>query len=577
VTTVMAYESKIFSIDPDIEKRIHPDALRVLMNWEKLELSTLQAEVAADDIDEHLKDDEKAEFKRCVGRIGEILKTCMDVGNKVPLYDVYIGDIFLKNGIISDFQRISLLPLFFLKLLLEKVCSRKLEKERREAEEAREKKRREEEQERERIAKAEEERKEKERQEEAERERAEHDAKWHEGFKALGEGLWDAAERYLGENECHKFHNAVIEAIELHIKTGGKCEKWELPFDYRWYRDEIKVKKAKEKAKGDAENQAASFNQGLNHFTEKLKGSLSSKQNTARYFNKSYRLATDNLYECLSPEQKDKLMDIVHKIAEPRLQQLVPEAYRNFVSWENFHYYRFHPIADYIFEGVPCLSFSFEVEAVAESEIQLIPSQRVFGDCSFNLPVINNEGYSGVLQKPKFLGYFYQHFGSKFLPAIRWQIIPLTIVTAIIQRKMVVKDAQIVEMLDAETTFELEKFEDIITIPAVFRDWLRKIGGLEGMAEDGVISNQVLQLISEATPQLAPAPMEQTTTSEQPPDFTKEQFIKKLTGLGYPEAHAEILSEKIPKGLGLDGAVRWALREYQRIIAENPTFRSYHD
>lgn len=407
----MAYESKIFSIDPEAEKRIHPEALKVLTNWEKFELLMLQAEITGADINEYLEDNDKAEFQHCVNQLWEGLKTCMDVGDKVPLYDVYIGDIFLKNGIISDFQRTSLLPLFSLKLLLKKASDQKLkkvrEKERREAEEAREKQKKEEEQERQRIAKAEEERKKKERQEEAERERAELAAKRHEGFEILGKGLWGEAKRYLDENGCQKFHDAVVEAIDLHVKTGGKYKELELPFDYRWYRDEIKVAKAKEQAAINAQIQAVRFNQGLKHFTEKLKASLPSKQNTAKYFNKDIRPSTGDLYECLSPEQQDKLMDIVRKVAEPRLQQLIPEVYRDFVSWKNPHYYQLRPIADYVFEGVPCLAVSFVVEAVVESEIQLIPSQRVFGDLRFNLPVINNEGCGAVLQEPKFLGYFY--------------------------------------------------------------------------------------------------------------------------------------------------------------------------
>jgi len=572
----MAYESKIFYIDPAIEKRIHPEAFKVLTNWEKFDLLMLQAELTAADIDEHLEDNEKAKFQRCMNQIWEGLESCMDVGDGVTLYDVYIGDIFLKKGIISQFQRTSLLPLCSIKLLLEKAWRQKLEKGKQEAEQAREEKRREEEKERQEAAKAEEERRKKEEKAEAQRKKKESEQKWHEGFKVLGEDLWDAAEHYLDKRECDKFRNAVIEAIELHVKTGGKYEEWELPFEYRWYRDNIKSKKAKEQVKVDAENQAARFNQGLNHFTEKLKASLSSKQNTAKYFNKDIRLPTGDLYECLSPEQQDKLMDIVRKVAEPRLQQLIPEAYRDFVPWENFHYYRFHPVADYVFDGVPCLAFSFEVEAVVESEIQLIPGQRAFRGYLFNIhAVITSEGCRTALQKPKLLGYLYQHLSLVELPLMFWQTIPLNLLEGLMHGEIVPQGTKVIEASEVEITYEVKGFDDLVTIPAVFRAWLGEMQGFEGMVTAGVISNQTARIIIEQTPELKSAPIEETAATEQPTGFTKEEFIEKLTGLGYPEAHAELLSKKIPEGLDLDEAVRWALREYQRIIAENPTSGSY--
>ena len=135
---VLLNKSKLFHIDPVVEKRIHPEALKLLTDWENLELLILPTKLTATDAYGYLNDNERAEFKSRIDQIGEGLKPCMDVGDKVPLYDVYIGDILLKNGIISDFRRTSREPLFSLKSLLEKASKRKLEKQRREAEEARE-------------------------------------------------------------------------------------------------------------------------------------------------------------------------------------------------------------------------------------------------------------------------------------------------------------------------------------------------------------------------------------------------------------------------------------------------------
>ena len=142
----------ILALYPDDEKRIHPEALSVLTNWEKYELPVLQTELTAADIGEYLEGSERVEFHRCVNQIWEGLKTCTDVEDGVTLYDVYLGDTFIKRGIISEFQRTSFVPLSSLKLLLRRACDQKLRKtreaERREREEATEKQRREEEQER---------------------------------------------------------------------------------------------------------------------------------------------------------------------------------------------------------------------------------------------------------------------------------------------------------------------------------------------------------------------------------------------------------------------------------------------
>lgn len=530
----MTHTSPLFHIDPEFEKRIHPYALGRFRNWqdeverEVPQLAELTDSEIDADIEKHLTEDEQAEAKACWKEITDWLVSCTDPEKTVSTYSLPQ----YNTWIIRTMSRF--------KQLIRTVYQQK------------------------------------EAEEEAERERAERDAKWHEGFEVLGNGLWEEAKHYLGERERDKFHNAVIEAIELHIETGGKYEEWELPFDYRWYKEKIKNEKAKEQAKLRAKTQAVSFNQELNHFTEKFKASLSSKQNTAKYFNKDIRLSTGDLYECLSPEQQDKLMDIVRKVAEPRLQQLIPEAHRDFVSWENSHYYRLRPIADYVFEDIPCLAFSFVVEAVLESEIQLIPSQKVFGDFSFDLPVINYEGYRAVLQKPEFLGYFYQYLSPIELPSIPWQTIPLNLLTSLTQGKIVPQGAKVIVASEAEVIYKVEKFDKLIDIPASFQACLEEMQGFEGMVTAGVIGNQTARIIIEQTLELKSAPIQETAATEQPPDFTKEQFIEKLTGLGVPEAHAKILSEKIPEGLGLDGAVRWALREYQRIVAENTTFESYY-
>jgi hypothetical protein len=558
---MMAYESKIFSIDPAIEKRIHPEALKVLTNWEKFELSTLQAEVTAADIDEHLEDNERAEFKRCVDRIWEGLKTCVDVGDKVPLYDVYVGDIFLKKGVISEFQRTSLLPLFSIKLLLEEACRQKLEKERREAEQAREKKRREEKQERQEAAKAEEERRKKEEEAEAQRKKKEAEQKWHEGFKVLGEDLWDAAEHYLDDRECDKFRNAVLEAIELHVKTGGKYEEWELPFDYRWYREKIKAEIAREQAKSDAHNQARSFNGSLCKAIEVLKTKLHThKQNTDKYFLKDNQFPKQDLTPCLLPDQRKELLEEIEHMAQGELKALVPEVYLDFISWQNTYYYRIRPIADYTFEGVACLAFYFKVEAVVESQIQLIPCQRVFRGYRFNLPVINNEGYRAILQKPKFLGYLYQHFSPIELPSIPWQTIPLDLLTGLMQGEIVPQGTKVIEASEVEVIYEVDKFDDLVDVPASFQACLGEMQGFEGMVTAGVISNQTFRIIREQTTELSVTSIEDSAALEQQLGYTKEEFINKANEWGYPKQYAEILYAKASPDLPLEEALTQALQ-----------------
>ena len=563
----MAYESKIFSIDPEAEKRIHPEALKVLTNWEKFELLMLQAEITAADIDGYLEDNEKAELQRCVNQIWEGLKTCMDIGDKVTLYDVYIGDIFLKNGIISDFQRTSRFPLFSLKSLLEKACGRKLEKERREAEEAREKKRREEEQERQEAAKAEEERKRQIEKAEQERKKKEEEERWHAAYRALNVPHADA-EKYLEPEDLHRFIESIAGAVRAYMDKGESYTDDSRANDYLFYCDVIKRRKDKEQRKLAAAESARLFSYSLNEKINKLKASLYlTKRSPTKYFGKDSRYTGQRFYDLLSPDERKDIFDTVQTMVKQELDELVSGELSNFIGWKHTQYYRLLPTVDYVLDEIPCLDFSFDTEIVVEAEIWLKPSQKTFGGYVFDLPVIEENNYPVRLQEPKFLGYYYVHFAASKLPSTFWQRIPLLLIASLSRGETEPPGVTILEASQSAITYRIKNFEKEVIIPAIFIDFLKAAGGIEGMM--GIMTQEVADIVQRKLTEVGATPVKQTSESTQPGSYSNEEFISRMAELSYSKKDSEILLQHIPRDLGLDEALKWSSEHYRETIVES--------
>ena len=566
---MMAYESKIFSIDPEVEKRIHPEALRVLTNWEKFELLMLQAEITAADIHGYLKDNEKVELQRCVSQIWEGLKTCMDIRDKVTPYDVYIGDIFLKNGIISDFQRTSRFPLFSIKSLLEKACGRRLENERREAEEAREKKRREEEQERQEAAKAEEERKRQIEKAEQERKKNEEEERWRTALEAVNPPT-DDARRYLDRpGEYDEFIQAVLKAVRACIEKGEDYLNDSRAFDYHWCLTKIHDRKEKERRHIAAKLEARQYNQRLNKGKTRLKALLCPNQKDLKsYFEKEIkdrRYIGENFKQFLSSEEEQAFDKTIVDIATRRLGKLVSNDRRRFIDREYYRCFFLLPSAEYSFVGVPCIDFIFDVFVVVETRVWLKPGQKTFGGYAFNLPWREEKGYSVLLQEPEFLGYDYIVLTPEDLGGyVPWENIPLVLIKGLMNGELQPAGTTVLAASEARTTYKIKGFEGEATIPDSFANYLKEIGGIDQMVSIGIIGKKVANVIEKTFTQ--PETKEKTPLlpDKQGTGYEDKDLLSSLTELGIPFKETESLLPLIPKNLALPEAIKFALQKHMK-------------
>jgi len=537
----------------------------------------LPTKLTATDAYGHLNDNERTEFKSCIDQIAEGLKTCMDIGDKVPLYDVHFGDVFFQRGIISEFRRKSWFPLFSLKLLLEKACSRKLEKERREVEEAREKKRREEEQERQEAAKAEEERKrqiekaeqerkEKEEQERQQAEKAEYKKRRDDAYKVVNPPI-DDAKVYLDDKEFEKFTKATNEAIDVYLKESGDYLHDDGTFDYRGWLWKINYRKEEARQKIAAKIAAQEYNRELNKEIANLRSKLDPQKKTlSTYLQlkiKDKRYTDHNFDYILSKEEVKNFDRTLVRIANKRVEQLIPDNLRQFIDIPS-QYYRIYfplPSVSYSFAGVPCLDFAFDIFATAYGEVWLKPGKKNFGDYEFHLPRIEERNYSVLLQEPKLLGYYYLVLKPEELGGyVPWESIPLELIKGLMNGELQPAGTTILAASENGRTYRIKNFKEEVTIPRSFENYLKKIGNIEQMVSIGIVDQEVAIVIKE---NLGPSATERRTgafQNGQVAGFTDEELISSLTSLGLARKASEELCGRVPRNLSLDEAIKFALQ-----------------
>lgn len=548
----------ILSLEPPgIENRIHP---RAMAHFRKF-LADVRFEVPLeelnnDDLDRYLKDHEKPEFQRYMTQITDGLGTCIDIGDEDS------GDNQTK---LLLFEINTTIPMYFIKPLLRKVYDRKMEKvreelkkkqeeKRRAAEEAREKQRQEEEQQRQQAAEAEEKK------------------LWHTAYQALDVPAGHA-EKYLTEpGEYEKFIKSIAGAVRAYMDKGESYTDDSRANDYLFYCNEINRGKDKEQRKLAAVASARLFSYSLNEKIKKLKASLHlQKQSPTKYFGKDIRYIGQRFYELLSTNEREDLFDTVQAMVKEELGGLVSGELSDFIDWKHTQYYRLLPTVDYVLDDIPCLNFSFDTEIVVEVEIWLKPGEKTFGGYVFDLPVIEGKNYSVKLQEPEFLGYYYMHFAASDLPSTFWQRIPLLLVISLTDDEIEPPGVTILEASENAVIYRIRNFEKEVIIPAIFIDFLKAVGGIEGMVSMGIMTQEVADIVQQKLTEVGTAPMKEASENRQPGSYSNEEYISKMASLYYPRKDSEILLQSIPRDLSLDEAVKWSLKHYGEIIPQNPT------
>ncbi len=529
-------------LDPDekSKKEIHPHALKRFRDWQnEVEREVPQLVDLTDsefnaDVARYLTEDEQAEAKAYREEIIDWLLSCMDTEKTASLYATPQYNTWIISTMLE------------LKKLLRTVYQRKEEEAQQEAERVQEEKRQ-------RVKKAED------------------DRRWDAAYKALNvPGA--AAIKYLRPEEHDDFAASILGAVDAYLAKGKYYALDSRSAAYLQFIFEIKNRRAEEAAKAEGWR----FNNSLHEVIEMLKPRLHiHRENISKYFGKGKPLASYDLYSCLSPKNLELLYTPADDKVRRELGKLIPKEYLNFVKWEdekNRYTFRLFPLADYAYdpaEDVPCLAFSFEVEMVVESEVMLIPGWKKFGNVSFDLPrkecrTDNGISYWTVLDKPMPLGYFYTHLTPAEVPIIFWQNIPLSLLTGLIQGKLVPKDCKVIGTSKGgdEITYEVKGFDNLVTIPKSFQAWLGESQGLEGMVTAGSMNTRTAQVIAECFPSLKGVTTRETPPPEQQPGYTKEEFINKANEWGYPKQYAEILYTKASQDLPLEEALTQALQQH---------------
>lgn len=529
--------SEILTLKPEgIEKRIHPQALQRYREWrDEVRREVPLQELSNDDLNMYLTDGEKRDFERYMGEITRGLVTCMDIedGDSV--------DALVKNLAILQFKGNSLLPMFQIKSLLQEVHKRK-------------------------TAEA-----------EAERKKLQEKERWQAAFKALKPPL-QKAKMFLNSKEYGEFEGSISGAVDAYLAKGEGYLSDKKTDSYQLWCIRISNRQKEKEARGVAKCEMWEYNHRLNDEIGRLKSTLSpEKQSPEAYFDNNivdFRYTGQSFVHLLTDEDKRLLMSTIDSIVRVRLDRLVPGDFSKFIYSECQTYCFLLPLADYSFDGLPCLKFSFEAFAVVETKICLKPGQKSFSDYTFDLPWREEKGYSVLLRKPEFLGYHYLMLTPANLGRIFWQTIPLVLIQGMMNGDMEPDRTTISEASEIGMTYRVNNFTEEVYIPVVFADYLQEIGTIEYMNTIGILNEQVAKVVESKLNQMRAEQNTEPILSEQAVGFRDEEFISKLTNLSVPKKDAEMLLNLTSRNLTLQEAIKFALGKYKEIVAQSNSMES---
>ena len=253
--------------------------------------------------------------------------------------------------------------------------------------------------------------------------------------------------------------------------------------------EEEKVRqKAEREQQREAKNKATKYAQQLKNNVASFKVSLLSKsKNLNSYFGKDPRYLGYNFW--LPQEKKNACEEVVGE----QIKASISENLRPFLSFKYRLAYRLLPHAEYsLIDDVPSLDFGFSVFVVTEIEYWLKSAQVSFGNWNFTMP---------TLEKPELLGYAYKLFTSDDLNAAGyyfWQTIPCILIQGLLQGNIEPQGTRITEVSESSTSYEINGFDEEISIPDTFSKYLKAIGSWQGLMEKGIISSKVGEVVARA-------------------------------------------------------------------------------
>jgi len=465
-------------LKPEDEKRLYPEALQ-WFNARKTEigLEVPLQEITDEDLNAFLSEDEKREFQRYMDEISEGLRSCV-IGSYTS--STPIDNINPRLNILK-FQWDSFLSMYRIELLLKNVYQRKLVKA------AHEQKERDEE-EKKRIEQA-----------DMERKKRGEKAQWQTAYREVNPPLNDA-KRYLNKEELNEFTQVVRDAIAVYLGEGKEYLNSIKTFEYRSFLNKISVRKESENLLTAAKVKAGEYNQLLNKERVRLAALLhTEKKDIAGYIQEvlgNSLCKIRSFIECLSNEEKHAFDSTVLNISTRKLDKIIPENIRQFIDTKSCCYYCSLPSAEYSFDGVPCLSFMFNIYAVVETEVWIKPGVKNIDGYIFNLPWREEKGYSVILQEPEFMGYSYNILRPEdFGGYVYWQSIPLILLHGLLRGDNKPDGVTIVATSEGTIDYRIKNFRDEVAILESFAVFLKDIGSIGEMVNLGIITESVADII----------------------------------------------------------------------------------
>lgn len=540
--------AEIFGLRPEDEKRIHPYVLQCFFDWrgeilrEVPQLGQLDMNEVDADIDVYLTDDEKARGVKHWANIAEWLWKYADIGDG---YSPYLyPDSALVHYHMSEF-----------KSLLKKVYRCKVEE-------------------------AQKEQREREERAKEEQTRREEEERLQDALKALNPPFQEA-KIHLDSEEYRDFLQSIPDALtsvylahgEVYVGNHGAKRYW-------FWINEIKNRQEEEKRRSSAEPKAWKFNASLSNEIETLRSLLTPRKRSPEIYFKDqignhsylgYRFAY------LLPAGEKRSCDAIVK---SKIHEMVPEEFSRFIFRRYRTYYFLLSSADYSCEAVPCLDFSFDIFAVVETEVWVKLSEKTIDGSVFAFPWIEHKcnpygSYFAELKEPEFLGYDYRLLIPSDLGCIFWKSIPFVLIQGLMNGELEPDGTAVLEASEGSTTYEIDDFDEEVTIPEGFANYLKEVGGIDGMVRVGIASEKVANVIKKRLSQpgtdrkVPSSPTSDVTDNGGAIGFEAGEFISELTALGIPRNRAEGLLDLIPRRLALSEAIKLALKQYKETLAQN--------
>jgi len=131
------------------------------------------------------------------------------------------------------------------------------------------------------------------------------------------------------------------------------------------------------------------------------------------------------------------------------------------------------------------------------------PGNTSFDGYEFLLPWIEDENGLPLLEKPKFLGYYYSILRPEDLGGyVFLESIPLVLLKGLLNGEARPDGCAILAASDSDTTYRVQGFEGEVDVPDKFAEYLKSIGSMDKMIDMGVMTGKVGNIVKAALDEL---------------------------------------------------------------------------